>query len=85
MNRWQKAEASPFPSDVTWVEEEQSFNFSLYSKHADAVRRVLYSPDDLVHPAFEYDFDYRCNKSGRSGIVASLKRKFTAHNFTRIE
>lgn len=64
MNRWQKIEGSPFPSGATWIEDEEAYNFSLYSKHADAVRLLLYSADDLEHPVFEYDFDYRHNKSG---------------------
>ncbi len=64
MNRWERIEGTPFPFGATWIEEEQAFNFSLYSKHGEAVRLLLYSPSDLVHPCFEYDFDYLKNKSG---------------------
>ena len=64
MSRWDQIEGSPFPSGVTWIPLEQAFNFSLYSKHAHAVRLLLYSRDDLVNPVFEYDFNYLKNKSG---------------------
>jgi len=64
MNRWEKIEGSPFPMGVTWIADEHSFNFSLYSKHAEAIRLLLYSPADLAHPVYEYEFDYLKNKSG---------------------
>ncbi|MDZ4851388.1 MAG: isoamylase [Pirellulaceae bacterium] len=64
MNRWEKLEGSPFPMGVTWIADEHSFNFSLYSKHAEAVRLLLYSPGDLIYPVYEYDFDFLKNKSG---------------------
>ena len=64
MNRWEKLEGSPFPMGVTWIADEHSFNFSLYSKHAEAVRLLLYSSGDLIQPVFEYEFDYLKNKSG---------------------
>jgi isoamylase len=64
MKRWEQLEGSPFPMGATWLVEEQALNFSLYSKHAEAVRLVLYSRNDLVNPVFEYDFDHLKNKSG---------------------
>jgi len=39
--RWAAAEGLPFPLGATWIEEEQAFNFSLYSKHAESVELLL--------------------------------------------
>lgn len=64
MNRWEKLEGAPFPQGVTWSEADRAFNFSIYSKHAEAVHLLLYSKADLVHPVLEYSFDYLKNKSG---------------------
>ena len=38
------AEGLPFPLGATWIEEQQAFNFALYSKHAESVelRRRLW-------------------------------------------
>jgi isoamylase len=63
--RWAAAEGLPSPLGATWMEEEQVFNFSLYSKHAESVELLLYAPDDIVSPVLAYAFDYLRNKSGR--------------------
>ena len=65
MDGWYRAEGSSFRLGVTWIEEEQAFNFALYSKHAAEVTLLLYSKSDLVHPLHEYGFDPLINKSGR--------------------
>ena len=36
MNDWATLEGSPFPQGVAWVEEEQGYNFAIYSKHAES-------------------------------------------------
>ncbi len=64
MNAWEKVEGTPFPLGATWLEKDQSFNFSLYSKHAESVRLLLYSKEDFVHPLLEVSFDFLKNKSG---------------------
>lgn len=65
MTGWTAAEGSPFPQGVSWIEEEQAYNFALYSKHAESVTLLLYGEDDVVNPIFTYQFDYLKNKSGR--------------------
>lgn len=65
MDRWAEKEGSPSPLGVTWVEEEQAFNFALYSKHATGVTLLLYASDDTVKPAAQYRLNYLTNKSGR--------------------
>ncbi len=64
MNAWEQAEGSPFPIGVSWNPERSALNFALYSSNATVVRVLLYSPDDLVHPAIEVDLDHLKNKSG---------------------
>jgi isoamylase len=62
---WEQAEGSPLPLGATWIEEEQAFNFAVYTENADSVTLLLYAPPDLVNPAFTYSFDFLRNKSGR--------------------
>jgi len=62
---WEQAEGSPLPLGVTWIEEEQAFNFAIQSEHAESVTLLLYAPTDLVNPLLTYRFDYLRNKSGR--------------------
>ena len=50
---------------VAWIEEEQAFNFALYSKYASQMTLLLYADSDLVRPYHSYRFDPLANKSGR--------------------
>ncbi len=65
MNHWTVEEGSPRPLGVTYIEDEQAYNFALYSKHASAVMLHLYTDDDLQNPIYSYHFDFLKNKSGR--------------------
>jgi isoamylase len=62
---WERTEGSPLPLGVTWIEEQQAFNFAIYSEHAESVTLLLYAPASLATPAFVYSFDFLQNKSGR--------------------
>src|SRR5215468_572217 len=62
---WEQAEGSPLPLGVTWMEEEQAFNFALHAEHAESVTLLFYSSSDLVNPLLEYRFDFLRNKSGQ--------------------
>jgi len=62
---WAQAEGSPLPLGVSWIEEEQAFNFAVQSEHAESVTLLLYSPTDLVNPLLTYRFDFLRNKSGQ--------------------
>src|SRR6516225_39445 len=62
---WEQAEGSPLPLGVTWMEEEQAFNFAVYSEHAESVTLLLYTSTDLVNPSLTYRFNFLRNKSGR--------------------
>jgi isoamylase len=62
---WAQAEGSPLPLGLTWIEEEQAFNFAVQSEHAESVTLLLYSSTDLVNPLLTYRFDFLRNKSGQ--------------------
>jgi glycogen operon protein len=65
MKSWTTVEGTPIPLGATWIEEEQAYNFALYSKHAESVTLLFYSRDDLVRPVLSRPLDYLTNKSGR--------------------
>jgi isoamylase len=65
MTNWFSREGSASPLGVTWIADEDAFNFALYSKYASEVRLLVYSRDDVAHPLYEYKFDPLINKSER--------------------
>ena len=50
---------------ATWLEDEQAWNFALYSKHAEHVTLLLYDTENLVQPLVMSELDYLHHKSGR--------------------
>lgn len=64
MSSWASQEGSPFPLGVSFLEEDNSFNFAIYSKHADRVTLLLFADDDSASPVVRVELDYLCNKSG---------------------
>lgn len=65
MNPWTAEEGADFPLGVTFVKEEDAYNFALYSKHATGVTLNLYDRLDSGDPAYTFCFDPLHNKSGR--------------------
>lgn len=64
MNPWAAKWGSPMPFGVTWIEEEQAYNFSLYSKYATGVLLLLYAEQDLVRPVYQHRMTHPGNKTG---------------------
>ena len=62
---WAQTEGSPLPFGVTWIEEEQAFNFAVHAEHAESVTLLLYSATDLANSLLTFRFDFLRNKSGR--------------------
>lgn len=62
---WTQVEGSPLPLGVTWLEDEQAFNFAIHSERAESVTLLLFSATDLVNPVLTFRFDFLRNKSGR--------------------
>ncbi len=61
---WTSTEGAPSPLGVTWVQQEQAFNFAVFSEHAESVTLLLFNPADLGRPSFTFLFDFLRNKSG---------------------
>jgi isoamylase len=49
---WIAMEGSPGRSGVFWVEEEKSYNFTLFSREATAVTLLIFDDADYVNPVF---------------------------------
>jgi len=62
---WAHTEGLPLPLGVTWIEEDQAFNFAVCAEHAESVKLFLYSPGDMAKPVLTFQFDPIRNKSGR--------------------
>lgn len=58
-------EGRPYPQGVTYFPEDDTYNFSLYSKHATGVELLLYSDDNFHEPVFRFSFDPLLHKSQR--------------------
>jgi glycogen operon protein len=62
---WASVEGSPAPLGVTYIAEERAYNFALYSKHATAVRLLLYSDQDPENPVDSVPLVFPGHKTGR--------------------
>ncbi|MFH1114987.1 MAG: isoamylase [Pseudomonadota bacterium] len=65
MNGWITEEGSDYPLGVTFIPDENAYNFALYSKNASGLVLNLYRNLDAVRPLYSYRFDHLKNKSGR--------------------
>ncbi len=61
---WSSAEGTPFPLGVRWIPELQSYNFALYSKHAEQVELLFFADGQLDEPVFAFQFEPLKHKSG---------------------
>ncbi|HEY2157633.1 MAG TPA: hypothetical protein VGH33_18535, partial [Isosphaeraceae bacterium] len=61
--RWASALGGLSPVGASWVEEARACNFSLYSRHAERVRLLLFGEADLARPVVVIDIDPRRNKT----------------------
>lgn len=61
--RWTSALGAPSPIGASWIEEAGACNFSLYSRHAERVRLLLFREDDLARPVVAVEIDPRRNKT----------------------
>ena len=65
MSTWSQTEGAPQPLGATWLQKENSYNFSFYSRHATGVTLLLYAAQDLVNPVLRVSLNYLIHKSGR--------------------
>ncbi len=61
---WEVSEGSPFPLGVSWIEQDHSYNFALYTKHATGLVLEFFDDVHLENPLYTFVFDWRANKSG---------------------
>jgi glycogen operon protein len=64
-HRWQSVDGAPSPLGVSYVLDEDAYNFAIYSKHAERVQLRMFSDDDLVTPIAEVTLDPLRNRTGR--------------------
>ena len=55
---------SPWPFGVEWVEAEDAFNFSLYSRHATGVVLLCYTEQDPASAVCEFRLQHPAHKTG---------------------
>lgn len=65
MDDWTRHEGSPSPLGVSFIPDEDAYNFALYSKHATSVTLLLFAAQNSIDPITIQPFDPRRNKSGR--------------------
>jgi glycogen operon protein len=63
--QWPSIEGSPIPLGVTYIANEQAYNFALYSKTANEVTLVLFTKDDVSKPSLEVRLEPPWHKTKR--------------------
>ena len=53
------------PPGAVWLEDQQAWNFTLYSRHASGVTLLLYSATNFVQPVLELQLNPLKNKTAR--------------------
>lgn len=87
VHSWSATEGDPFPLGVRWIPEEQSYNFALYSKHAEHVELLFFEEMKLQEPVYSFPFDPLRNKSGpvwhcRLAVEKTSNAKFYAYRIS---
>jgi isoamylase len=62
---WPSIEGSPSPLGVTYIQEEDAFNFALYSQNGREVTLLFYGVDDFVTPLLEWPLEPLSHKTKR--------------------
>ena len=65
MESWYATEGSSYPLGVSFIPEEDAYNFALYSKNATNVKLLLFQEEVYEKPVATFDFDPRKHKSQR--------------------
>jgi len=60
---WELKEGCPHMSGAVYLAKQGAYNFTLYSKEADAVTLLVYNSRDFVNPLYQYRMDKFLNKS----------------------
>ncbi len=65
MARWSRRNGSPLPFGAHYVQEDDAYNFALYSKHATSVDLVFFAQPDARSPSYSYRLEPTRNKTAR--------------------
>ncbi|RXF72612.1 glycogen debranching enzyme GlgX [Arcticibacter tournemirensis] len=65
MNLWYSKEGAPHPLGVSFIPDEEAYNFALYSKNASAIDLLLYRENEYDEPVVTIHLDPLKNKSQR--------------------
>jgi len=55
---------NPWPFGVKWIEADNAFNFSIYSKYATGLVLLLFTEKEPAYPVFEFRFRHPAHKTG---------------------
>ena len=75
---------SPWPFGVQWVEADDAFNFSLYSRHATGVTLLCYTERTRPDRSSNFVSSIRRTRRETSGTAASRRASFAAPRSTPI-
>ena len=62
---WERVEGSASPLGAAWLDDEQAYNFALYSKEAQNVTLLLYGEHEFSTPLSRIPFAFPHNKTSR--------------------
>ena len=65
LDEWERRDGATSPLGATWIEDEQAYNFAIYSKHADEVTLLLYGDNEYATPLRRIPFEFPRNKTRR--------------------
>ncbi|PWG80361.1 glycogen debranching protein GlgX [Pararcticibacter amylolyticus] len=65
MKLWYSQEGAPHPLGISFIPEEDAYNFAIYSKHASSVTLLLYKENEYKVPVVTVRLDPFRNKSQR--------------------
>src|SRR6185369_7713406 len=82
---WEQAEGSPLPLGVTWIEEEQAFNFAVHAEHAESVTLLLYAPGTWSIRYWRTVSIFFATSQAESGTAASPSAKLVTLVITDIQ
>jgi glycogen operon protein len=60
---WESVEGSDYPLGMSYNEQDDCFNFAIYSKHASSVTLLIYDGVDFVKPFYMLELRPAINKS----------------------
>ena len=65
MTSWYTTEGSPNPLGVSYIQNEDAFNFTLYSRNATQVKLLLFREGAYETPSLVFSFNPLVHKSQR--------------------